>query len=274
MPNPFGGPIGRVKDQATKARGVSAGARRSAPAGPMPPDLANILLWIDTTDIGTLWQDGAGIIPAVDGLAVKRFDNKGSMVGVPFIHNPETPGLAPPILLVDEPVVGTGAVGVKTGGSAWNISNALLGGAPAAPASGLTVMGVGRQNDVAFASNTIAGWSSIHIVDNDGDTSGNWKVNSHTGSNIDTLVASPVNTWNYAYWAHDGGTDLKYRVGGIAEQTAVTPIWTPINAGQTVGLAGFRAQWSQLIMWSGQLSLADRIALVDYLDTVYGVLPF
>lgn len=258
-------------------RGGGVRKQPAPPGPPVPPDLANIILWFDSGDPSALWQDDAAIIPAVDGLALARMDNKGvaNFPSVPFIHDHGLIGSTPPIYLLDEPAVNTGSIGVKTGGVSYSVNLTFLGAPAAAPPGGMSMVAVGRQNNIDFASGTSCGWGAAHTIENDGDTSGNWKVTSHSGNTIDTLVASPVGIWNYCYWAHDAGTDIKFRVGGSAEQTAVTAGgWTPINAGQNMGLSGFRAQWAEWIVWTGQLNLANRIALVAYLDAKYGVLPF
>lgn len=257
-------------------RGIDGGTRKQAapPGAAVPPDIPNIILWFDAGDPSSIWRDDAGTIPPVDGLDVIRLDNKGSFASVPFIHDAQIIGSVSPIYLLDEPAINTGSLGIKTGGNSWSVNVTFLGAPAAAPPGGMSMVAVGRQNDIAFVTTTQAGWAGVHALDNDGDNSGNWLVNTHSGSIIDTLVASPVNTWNYAYWAHDAGTDVKFRVGGSAEQSAVTSVWNPINAGQNMGFGAFRGQWAEWIVWTGQLSLANRIALVAYLDTKYGVLPF
>ena len=255
---------------------LGAGVRRKAVAPSLPPDLANILLWFDAADPGTLWQDDAASIPAVDGVTMRRMDNKGSFASVPFIHDPQTPGLAPPVYLLDEPIVNSGSVGVKTGGMAWNIMITLLGLPDAAPPGGMSMFAVGRQNDISIASGTLANWGGAHFVDNDGDgqtTAGNWIVQPTGGAATDTGIASPVGDWNYAYWAQDAGTDLRYRVGGSAEQNAIVGVWNPVSAGQNLGFAGFRSQWSEWIVWNGQLTLSSRVALDAYANGKYGALP-
>lgn len=244
----------------------------------LPPDLGNLLYWFDVNDISTLFKDQAGTMPVTTDLDVfNRIDNKGSdTANVPFLHDRMIGGNAPPIYFATE-LGGKAAMGVKTGGLAWNMQVQVPGpSTPVGPAAGITIAAVGRVNSTSFAANTRCGWGGNQFVDNDSDaniTAGNWAGRLTSTVDIDSGVASPVNIWNYEYLAQ-AGTDIRLRVGGSAEQTIVHASYTAVNANQVISMNGFRSQWAEFLIWSGQLSLPDRILLSLYFDTKFPVLPF
>lgn len=253
------------------------GVRKVTP--PMPPELAQLLYWFNGSQADSLWKDDAGIIPATDLSIFKRIDNLGTdTANVPFLNDNLTGGTQPPIWFQDEPVVGTGAMGIKVGTPGWDLTvNTSPPFPPVGPAAGITFAAVGRMNAPGQAqAGPFAGWSSKGII-NDADandSAGNWLFRRIIPVvNEDSLVASPLDTWNSCIvtWA---GTAMAIKVGGSPVLNLVVPAYVPNNAGQQMNMAGTLCQWAQLMIYDGALTVPNVDALEGYFNTVYGTLPF
>ena len=244
------------------------------------PDAADagLKLWLDATDAGTLFQDVDGLVPAVAGQPVARWDDKSlSGIVVSQASAANTPTLAAAVPeLNNSPAVSF--VGGSDGDALTSTTGNSTGISGAAPMTVVTVWkttGFTGQNyqHTFHMGNPTGAQAYGHSVSRDG---GGGEISNHywgDGYNSGGRVAAGESA--IAISTYDGATDNWY-VNGLfigqrnvalnvgADQLQVGSRLSPFTEGFTGDLA-------EVIVFDTVLTTEEQIALTSYLSQKYAI---
>lgn len=250
-----------------------------APPVPTPPfpTVAPLMHWMDFADAGAVWQDAAGTIPGADGLPVGRVDNKGQD-GANFVSG----GSARPIWRTA--ALNGQAIGDFDHGGTFRRMQATSAAGSNPPVTGFTMAVVARMNDAqpgAAGQNELAAFSGNYRINTNSPlVSGRSDVTTiwPTGGLADFVEnVNPYcpNQWYLFYVSVDplNVDDFHYTSPGPEIPTTGANAIFPIPAGNTFGVEMISgdAHVAESFWWDGPLTIAERAALVSYVQGKYGV---
>jgi hypothetical protein len=244
-------------------RVMMAGAGTSP--GLPPNSFSGNTLWLDFTDISTLYQDTAGTTPVTtDGQNIRRAVNKGS-VSTAFVQS------------LSGNTYKTGLVNGKAGNRVGSNDLQGLSSSNFVSASAKTLMVVAKVSSVV--SNNANTYSNVPLI---GDGGGNF-FGLYAAASPDRFMA-------YNWDGSDDHADnneaqgsfvvVQYRHGGGSLQIRVNnDSWTTVSSGNTtnlvnllrVGIAGGNADYLHAVAYNVALSDTDADQLRDWGLTEIGL---
>lgn len=255
-------------------------ARPPVPGEPVASD-PDLRLWLDASDPATLWQDVGGTIPATNGSAVARWDDKSLSGIVVSQANPtNTPAYTGSLSSLNSQSTvfffgdGTGASDALS--SSNGNSTGITGTAP------LTLVTVwqntgftGKNYQHTFhMGHSIPQQAYGHSTARDGGL-GSPIGNHYWGSGFDSYEPATTNA-TLALSSCDGTNDSWYVNGRFAGVTSITNLNISANQlliGSRVNaiLEGFTGHLAEVILFSKVLDAEERNTLGDYVEAKYGI---
>lgn len=264
MPNPFGGPQGRIRDQAAK---VSAGVRGAAAT--LIPGVPDPQLWFDFTDASTVWEDTIRTIPATNGGLIRAIDNKGTDPNLPFLD--ETTGIIPTYRTGDFAGLNVAEGGA---GTVSEIKGRAIGALPGA--NGMAMAMVSMINDGSQPTEHQTQWDTsggatprLYFT----TTGPNWFA-GHKASGTSPTILRPVtnNEWVWLYLSSEDN-NFRSRASGSVEQVDNTGTYIQNNDNEYFKIDCARGKRAMSFAWDTALTPAQLLNLIAYFDSVFGVLP-
>jgi hypothetical protein len=263
---------------AISASGLTTNAAVLLGNGQPNPADAGLVLWLDSSDASTLWQDPAGTVAAAAGQPIARWDDKSQSGIIVNQGNPaNTPSYA----------TGTGALGGVntvsfTGGAGGDALTSTTGNSTGV-GNILTLVTVwqttgftGQNYQHSFhMGNTVVSQAYGHSVSRGGNIGE--LSNHYWGSGFDStgIDGGAPGAGHLGLSTYDGVTDSFYYDGAGAGTNAVS-----VNIGLDqlqIGsrlnpfTEGFTGEIAEVIMFNSVLSDNDRNLLGGYIQNKYGL---
>ena len=241
-------------------------------------DHPNLAVWFDASDPATLWQDADGTIPAADGQAVARWDDKGSLSMVVLQGNVAN---RPSFRASTTNLAGRPAVSF-VGGSGGDALTSITGNSTGISGTdNLTMVSVWEttgttgQNyqhtvHIGNAACNKAYGHSVSRAGNFGEVSNHYWCAGH-----DAFTSTSLNTGYFALSTFDGTTDQFYLdgVSGAPRQGTMDIGVDQLQLGSRLDpfTEGFTGNLAEVIIFRQVLNEAERNALGYYIKNKYGI---
>ena len=249
---------------------------------------ANLRLWLDAGDLGTLWQDTAGTVAAANGVDVALWQDKSG--NGKDVSNTDTNHLPTYAASVGN-LNGNSALQFVGGGSGdmlFRVNDlGIIGNADRTVVTVWQTTGyTGQNHQHTFhmgdqATNEAYGHSAARA-----GGEGSWISNHYWGAAFETSAAAVIDTARLAVssWDGDGGTGTNgldswwvdgaasgaSNRGALATGTDQLKIGSRLNGG-TAGNEGFTGDLAEVIVFDTVLTAAERNSLGYYIQNKYGI---
>ena len=235
----------------------------------LPPELANLLLWLDTTDPTTVFADNPPTIQAVNNDPIEYIVNKGtdgSSLDMDFW--PDTPNFA---ILQTNVINGLQILGLDDELFDNQILSVGAGAGPTDNPNGATLAMVMRKQ---VLTNNLHGPSPGSFNDFIITAVSTWLAECCDSGNEDTGKAQVAGEWVWVYITATSAGDATFRASGVGESSSAGNPFS--DAGLTRNIAYFlnQGQIAECLYWDIALGTTAKADLITYFDDKYGVLPF
>lgn len=258
MPNPFGGPQGRIRDQASKT--ISAGVGRRGLTGPLP-SFADVGFWFKASRDEAIWADQPGTIPITNNTVIGRMDNLG-FDALDLDQGGGTRWLQ----------AGGPGGGPYLQGASPSVSSTFPHTHPALGPNGASWFGIGRHPTGAGAQGTLGlympGFPQVLAQTIPASPLIRMDFN---GTGFQTLKATAFTTeWFWAYATIDAAGNWNMQLSGEIAISGVG-VFNPVPADQRIFIAATSADFLESALWPNYvLTPADIADLISYMDSEYG----
>lgn len=238
------------------------------PNHPVAPD--KLCYWWDFTDPTQVFEDVAGLIPAVDGGDISYIGDKGR-AGFSIAQNPS-----------QNPTYNTAFVnGLNVAENAiagFPIQEIDWGGGLDGTVAGITVSCAVRAEFLGSVQNF---WSmgpavgNLFVLGLDGPGSGEWEMYwGAVGNSIESGKLGVIGEWVWMYGTIDPAGNTAFRVAGGSEVAGPTSPVPNVPAGSNTSITGIKGFHGEYHIWDFEFGASDKIDLIAYYDGKYGVMPF
>lgn len=257
MPNPFGGPQGRIRDQASKS--ISAGVGRRGLTGPLPA-FGDVGFWFKASRTDAIWVDMAGTIPIINNTVIGRMDNLGTdqldldQGGATRWQQAGGPNGGPYIQ-----------------GFGPSISSTFPHTHPALGPTGVSWFGMGRHSGIGGQSTLGLYMTGGNQVLTQTIPASSLIRTDFQGTGFQTLKAGAFTTeWWWAWAVIDAAGNWSMQLSGEVMISGVTT-FAPTAANQRIFIAAGGADFLESALWPNYVLSPTEIAdLISYMDSEYG----